>query len=159
MPLDPRIDRQRFHNLWRSMKAAQHEPHLAPMARAAGRSLIKELVRAGVWEEWSGEDNGIVEQELHYPLDMLVSDDKLRTHVVTGDEHFSTIARLTLDRAKPSQFNDTERKFMSEVQCYRTASEKQMDWISSLAKRIGIDWGPPDEERSGPLGVRPASRK
>jgi hypothetical protein len=127
------------------------------LAASVLRNIIKELKRAGVWEEWTGDNDGIVEEELWFPHEMLETN--LDAHVVTGDEHFTTIARILLER-KGIRLNDTERDFLMDMKFRRTeATEPQMEWIYRLAQKSGIDWKPPDKESSGPLSARSASRK
>jgi hypothetical protein len=154
MPLDARIDRHKFARLLRAAKAAERDEISASVLR----NIVKEIERAGLWEEWAGEE-WIQEEVLKFPHEML--EPNTDAHVVTGDEHFSFIARMTLDRLNQGRAssNNTERRFLGEVQYYHTISEKQLDWLVSLAQRVGIDWGPPDKEKSGSLAVRLASRK
>jgi hypothetical protein len=156
MPLDRRIDHKKFSML---LKSAVSRSLQDAIAAAILRNIIKEIKRAGCWQEWTRGDEGIIEEELWYPFEMLEPDDKLSAYVMRGDEHFSFVAKLILHRARPNQLNDTERDFLADVQCYRSPSDRQMDWLTSLAKRMKIDWTPPDNQRSDLLRVSSASRK
>lgn len=77
MPLDPRIDWQRMRNLVKVIEGSEFEQAQA----AAARNFVKELKRSGVYNEWMGNNDGIVEEELWFPYEMLETTQARRSRV------------------------------------------------------------------------------
>ena len=74
-------------------------------------------------------------------------------------EH-TVIARVCLDRGV-QHFNAKEREFLTDIQGFHKVSPKQWAWLGGLAKKVKLDWRPPDipEMKAADRGCLSAGRK